>query len=83
MPNYGDALDGKGVIHLKLKQTDIALAEFEAAVKSNARDAWALYGRGLAKRRKGDNAGGDADIAAAKKIEPNIATVFANMGLQD
>jgi hypothetical protein len=32
-----------------------------------------LYLRGVAKQRKGDNAGGTADIAAAKRIDPNVA----------
>ncbi len=31
---------------------------------------------------EGDNTGGDADIAR-QKINANIATTFANMGLQD
>jgi hypothetical protein len=35
----------------------------------------ALYLRGVAKQKKGDTAGGTADIAAAKRIDPNAARI--------
>jgi hypothetical protein len=41
----------------------------------------ALYGRGLAKLKTGDRAGGDADIAVAKAIDRNIAGEFARYEL--
>jgi Flp pilus assembly protein TadD len=31
-----------------------------------------LYGRGVAKEQLGDRAGADADIAAAREIDPDI-----------
>ena len=40
------------------------------------------YGRGLAKRKKGDTAAGKADMAAAIAIDPNIASDFARYGAQ-
>jgi hypothetical protein len=40
------------------------------------------HGRGLAKLKKGDTAGGNADIAAAKAIEANIVGDFARYGVQ-
>jgi hypothetical protein len=39
------------------------------------------YGHGLAKMKKGDTAGGNADIAAAQKIATNIAADFARYGV--
>lgn len=38
--------------------------------------ASSLYGRGVAKRQIGDYVGGDADIDAAKRIQPDIAEAF-------
>lgn len=35
-----------------------------------------LYVRGLAKRKKNDRAGGENDIAEAKKLDPKIAKFF-------
>jgi hypothetical protein len=36
----------------------------------------AFYLRGVAKQKKGDKAGGTADIAAAKRIDPNAAGIM-------
>ena len=41
-----------------------------------------LYGRGLAKARKGDRNGGTAEIAAAKAVKSDIADEFARYGLK-
>jgi hypothetical protein len=51
-------------------------------LKIDAKMAVSLYGRGLAKQKKGDRAGGNADIAAAKAIKAGIADEFAKHGLK-
>jgi tetratricopeptide (TPR) repeat protein len=53
---------------------DTAIADYSAALKTNPRDAVALYSRGIAKKNKGDEAGGQADIDAAKQLDPKIGT---------
>lgn len=72
--NMQDFLAGRGIVHLKADRLDDAIADFDAALEVDAREAdrmsssgKALYGRGLALRRKGDRAGAKADIAAAAK----------------
>ena len=40
------------------------------------------YGRGVAKARSGDAAGGNADIDRAKSIKADIAEDFAKYGLK-
>jgi tetratricopeptide (TPR) repeat protein len=55
---------------------DAALAPFEAALKVDPRLAYALYGRGMTRLKRGDTAGGNADIAAATKAQPDIARQF-------
>jgi hypothetical protein len=42
----------------------------------------ALYGRGVAKLKLGDADGGNADIAAAKAIQSDIAEEFARYGVK-
>jgi hypothetical protein len=46
-------------------------------LKTNPKLAGPLLGRGMAKVRKGEVAGGNADTAAAKEINPKIAESFA------
>jgi hypothetical protein len=41
-------------------------------LKINPANASALYWRGRAKQANGDQKGGDADITAARKIDPDI-----------
>jgi tetratricopeptide (TPR) repeat protein len=50
-----------------------ALADFDPVMQFDAKNALALYARGLTLLKKGDVEGGKADIAASKKINPNIA----------
>jgi tetratricopeptide (TPR) repeat protein len=72
----------RGFVHLMLRQPDDAVADFDAALKIDPKAAAALYGRGLARRQKGDAAGGEADMAAAKAILPDIAERFAGYGVK-
>lgn len=66
------AMNSRGEIYLQLGQNDRAIADFNAAIRLDKNDALALYNRGIAKKTKGDIAGGDADIARAKTINPKI-----------
>jgi hypothetical protein len=47
----------------------------------NPRHPSALYGRGIAKIRTGNSVGGDSDVAAAKRIQPDIADEYASYGI--
>ena len=49
---------------------------FDQALALRPRDAWPLYGRGVAKLRKGNSAAGHDDIAAATALTPTIARVW-------
>ena len=49
-----------------------ALADFEVSWKTDPSYTQALYARGLAKKRLGDEKAGDADMAQAKKIDPKL-----------
>ena len=59
----------------------IALCPQSGAAQPGA-PAVTLYGRGLAKLKKGDRDGGNADIAAAKAIRADIADNFARYGVK-
>ena len=71
-----------GFTYLKMAQWDSALADYSSALRLDPRLASSLYGRGFAKLKKGDTTGGDADIASARAIEPNIIAEFARYGVQ-
>jgi Flp pilus assembly protein TadD len=82
-PNDATAADGKGFTLLKLGQAERAITEYDAALQINPKLASALYGRGMAKLRKGDKTGGNADMATARNLSGSIAAEFARYGITE
>jgi tetratricopeptide (TPR) repeat protein len=78
--------DSRGFAYLQIGQFDKAIDDYNAALTKFGSDPWheaySLYGRGLAKRGKGDLAEGDADIAGALKRDPEIASTMAKWGVR-
>ena len=66
---------------MKLGRFDEAIADYDSALKLAPQLASSLYGRGAAKLKKGDTDGGNADIAAAKAIQADVADDFAGYGV--
>ncbi len=81
LPGNADALDSRGLVHLKLRNYVAAIADYDAALRIKSEHAHSLYGRGLAKRAMGDRIGGEADATAARKIDPNIADEYKGYGV--
>jgi tetratricopeptide (TPR) repeat protein len=71
-------LDNLGFTYLKLLQPDRAIAGYNAALTLAPKTASALFGRGMARKVKGDSAGAEVDFAAAKAVQPNIADELRN-----
>ena len=53
-----------------------ASEDFEVVLRFNAKNALALYARGLMRLKKGDAEAGKTDIAAAKAIDPNVSEQY-------
>jgi tetratricopeptide (TPR) repeat protein len=58
-----------------------AIDEANKSLALGSKRAAALYLRGLARQKSGDAAGGTADIAEAKAINPKIAEIYAGYGV--
>lgn len=81
-PNVANTLENRGFAYLKMGQYDRAIADYDAGLRLNpSNQADYLYGRGLAKLKKGD-ASGAADVAAAKAQHEKIAEEFASYGVR-
>ncbi len=74
------ALGTRGFVYLKLGRLDDSIADFDAALRLDPRRALSLYGRGIAKQRKGDTNEANDDIAAATALKADIAEQFARYG---
>ena len=76
------AYDNRGLAELKSGLFDKAIADYTQALYYRTELATSLYGRGLARRARGDAAGGAADIAAAEASEPDIAQIMTRLGVK-
>jgi hypothetical protein len=75
-------LASRGFANLKQGQSEAAIADYDAEIKINGGTAYTLFGRGIGKRLKGDLSGGNADMAAATKINAGIAEAMAKLGVR-
>jgi tetratricopeptide (TPR) repeat protein len=74
-------LDSRGLVYLRLGEYDKSIADYDASLALEPRNAWSLYGRGVGRLRKGMAAEGQADIAAAIGIRPTIAQEAKKHGI--
>lgn len=77
-PAYFDSL---GLVELRLGQYGESIKAYEQAVAKNPRSAWSRYGLGLAKIHNGDANAGDADLVAARALDPKIEARAVKYGL--
>lgn len=75
-------LGSRALAYLKLKQPDQAIADYDAALKLTPQSASSLFGRGVAKRMKGDVSAAGY-IAAAQAINAGVAEQFEKYGVPD
>jgi tetratricopeptide (TPR) repeat protein/predicted aspartyl protease len=80
-PQNPDFLDNLALVRFRLGDYDKSIGGYDAALQIRPRNAWTLYGRGLAKLKKNDRSGGEADIAAAVAVAPGVADAYKRMGL--
>jgi tetratricopeptide (TPR) repeat protein len=73
--------NSRGLVRLRLGDYQKSIADYDAALGLRARDAWALYGRGVDEKRLGRNPAADADMAAASVIWPAVADAFVKHGI--
>ena len=76
-----DFLDSRGLVYLRLGRMKDAIRDYNSALDRNGRMPSSLYGRGLAELRLGEKTQGNADLAAAEKLDSGVAKRFVTMGL--
>lgn len=74
-------LDFRGLIGLKQGRFDEAWNDYDTALRMAPSTASYLFGRGIAALRLGRTADGNADLAAATKLNGKIAEEYARYGV--
>jgi tetratricopeptide (TPR) repeat protein len=75
------ALDSRGFVYLRMQRYDDAIADFDAALKREPGLGASLFARGIARLRKGDKVGGDADLIKARAISATVDKTYAEYGV--
>ncbi len=78
---YAKIADSRGLVLLRLGDYDKSIADYDASLKINAKNAWSLYGRGIDKMRKRRSAEGQADMDQAAAVWPQVAEEFKRRGI--
>jgi tetratricopeptide (TPR) repeat protein len=79
-PKLAPALYGRAITHSNSGNYDLAIVDYDAALRLQPEWAEPLFGRGIAKIKKGDAEGGKADVAKAIAIDTDVAQDFAGRG---
>jgi tetratricopeptide (TPR) repeat protein len=80
------ALGTRGLVYLLMNKADLALTDYDAALRLvDATDSHqrprCLVGRGIARLLNGDRIGGNADISSGKAVNPSVVREFEDEGL--
>jgi predicted aspartyl protease/cytochrome c-type biogenesis protein CcmH/NrfG len=74
-------LDSLGLVQLRLGHYPESIKAYEQAVAQRPRSAWSRYGLGLAEIRNGQTDAGNADLVAARALDPDIEARATKYGL--
>ena len=78
----GMYVDSLAMVELQADNYGLAEALYAEALRGLPESSATLYGRGLARLRSGNKPGGEADLALARKLDPEIDARFARYGLR-
>jgi tetratricopeptide (TPR) repeat protein len=87
LKQYPAFYDARGFAYLQLKEFTKAIDDYTTALGlypgglTHPDQAYSLFGRGVAKLRTGDLAGGNADIVAAHELRSGIEEEMEKMGV--
>ncbi len=81
-PDNVQTRETRGFIFLKLGEKDIALREYDSALRADPDRPLALYGRGLVRVANGDVKSGETDKAAARALMPGVERQFTSYGIK-
>jgi len=80
-PNYSWALNSRGFAHYQKTEMDLALKDYDAAIKLNPKDPQAYNNRGAVHLSEGQFPLALQDFTQALKADPADSAAFSNRGM--
>ena len=80
-PLHAATLNSRGFVLLRMGEYDRSIADYNASLKLNPKDADSLYCRGIDKLRKQKAVEGKADMDAATALSSGVADRFKDLGI--
>jgi tetratricopeptide (TPR) repeat protein len=74
-----DALETRGFVYLKLGEAAVAERDYEAVLRRDPDRPISLYGRGLARERRGETRAAAVDKLAARALMGDVGRAFADL----
>jgi tetratricopeptide (TPR) repeat protein len=71
----------RGIAYARKGDTGRAIADFDEAIRRDAKNAFTFYSRGLTYENKGDHDRAIADYSEAIRLDPNYSAAFNNRGV--
>ncbi len=82
VPHTPAYLDSRGLVRLRMGDYAHAIADYDEVLAANGKTAWSLYGRGIARLRLGQKEAGEADIAKAREVQPDLPEEAKKRGIE-
>jgi tetratricopeptide (TPR) repeat protein/predicted aspartyl protease len=80
-PEFARILDSRALVLLRLGDYEKSIADYDASLKINPKNPWGWYGRGIDELRQHKASEGQADLARAAGIWPQVGDEFARRGI--
>lgn len=78
---YARVANSRGLVWLRMGNYDKSIADYDAAIKINPKDASSWYVRGIDELRVQRRGDGEADIAQAEALAPTVAEKHSRRGI--
>jgi tetratricopeptide (TPR) repeat protein/predicted aspartyl protease len=80
-PEFAQILDSRALVLLRMGDYDKSIADYNASLKIDPKNPWGWYGRGIDELRKHKAFEGQADLARAEALWPQVADEFTRRGI--
>jgi tetratricopeptide (TPR) repeat protein len=78
---YARITNSRGLVFLRLKDYGKSIADYDASLAIDPKNASSLYGRGIARLRRQELVTGTADLQSAKALNPGVAENLGRWGI--